>query len=135
MKKQLTTSLMTATLFTSLFISGCASRAPDSEQANLEKPPEVSTEANVISEADFEKIPKNLRPEDLEQRDDTTVVIRSGEDRTIREYRIGPFLYAIHVIPKSGPPYFLVAADNQGNFIRADKPGMLVPSWTIFQWK
>ncbi|AMO54349.1 DUF2782 domain-containing protein [Endozoicomonas montiporae] len=131
MNKQLIASLVTASLLT----AGCATKAPDSEQNDLEKPPRVSSEANVISEADFNKIPKNLRPEELEQRDDTTVVIRSGDDRTIREYRIGPFLYAIHVTPKVGPPYFLVAADSEGNFIRADKPGMLVPSWTIFQWK
>lgn len=131
MKKQLTASLVATTLF----VAGCANKAPNAQQADVEKPPQVSPEANVISKADFDNIPKNLRPEELEQRDDTTVVIRSGDDRTVREYRIGPFLYAIHVTPKVGPPYFLVAADNEGNFIRADKPGMLVPSWTIFQWK
>ena len=131
MKKQLAASLVATTLF----VAGCATKAPNAQQADVEKPPQISPEANVISKADFDKIPKNLRPEELEQRDDTTVVIRSGDDRTVREYRIGPFLYAIHVTPKIGPPYFLVAADNEGNFIRADKPGMLVPSWTIFQWK
>ena len=93
-------------------------------------------ESAVISEEDFKKIPKNLRPEELERRDDTTVVIRSGDDnRTIKEYRIGGFLYAIQVTPKIGPPYYLVAADNQGNFMRSDRPGILVPSWTIFTWK
>ena len=132
MKKQLAASLVATTLL----IAGCATKTPDAQLLDdVEKPPRINSEANVISEEEFKKIPKNLRPEELEQRDDTTVVIRSGDDRTIREYRIGPFLYAIHVVPKVGPPYFLVAADSDGNFIRADKPGMLVPSWTIFQWK
>ena len=131
MNKQLAASLVATTLL----VAGCATKTPDAQTADVEKPPKISSEANVISAEDFKKIPKNLRPEELEQRDDTTVVIRSGDDRTIREYRIGPFLYAIHVVPKVGPSYFLVAADNEGNFIRADKPGMLVPSWTIFQWK
>lgn len=119
----------------SLIIAGCATTPQEERQAELEKPLRVSAEANVISEEDFKKIPKGLRPEELEQRDDTTIVIRSGSDKTIKEYRVGPFLYAIYVTPKIGPPYYLVAADNQGNFIRADKPEMLIPSWTIFEWK
>ena len=129
--KQLKVSLLVA----SIIMAGCASKAPVEQQTDVEKPPRVSSEANVITAKDFEKIPKNLRPKDLEQRDDTTVIIRSGDDRVIKEYRVGPFLYAIHVTPKVGKPYFLVAADQDGNFIRADKPNMLVPSWTIFEWK
>ena len=129
-------SLTVPLVVTSLLVAGCASKAPQSPPEGAEKPPLVSTETNAISEEAFQKIPKDLRPEELEQRDDTTVVIRSGSDRTIREYRIGPFLYAIHVTPKVGPPYFLVAADRQGtHYIRSDKPGMLVPSWTLFEWK
>ena len=116
----------------SLLLAGCAStQTTDSTTADKTT---VSSESVPISEEDFKKIPKGLRPEELERRDDTTVVIRAGDNRTIKEYRIGGFLYAIQVIPKIGPPYFLVAADNQGNFIRSDKPGMLVPSWTIFEW-
>ena len=35
----------------------------------------------------------------------TDIVIRSGKDRTIHEYRINGFLYSIKVIPKFGKPY------------------------------
>ena len=129
--KQLKVGLLIA----SVILTGCASKAPVEQQPDVEKPPRVSAEANVISAKEFKKIPKNLRPKELEQRDDTTVVIRSGEDKVIKEYRIGPFLYAIHVTPKAGKPYFLIAVDQNGNFIRADEPNMLVPSWTIFEWK
>lgn len=121
-------------IFLSLVLAGCASTTPE-ESVSASKDKEViSSQSTTISEEAFNKIPRNLRPEELEQRDDTTVVIRAGDNRTIKEYRIGGFLYAIQVIPKVGPPYFLVAADNQGNFFRSDKPEMLIPSWTIFQW-
>lgn len=122
-------------LLLSIIVAGCTSKQPVSPGEEVRRPPKVTEEPGVISTEAFSKIPKNLRPEELEQRDDTTVVIRSGDNRTLKEYRIGGFLYAIQVIPKVGKPYFLVAADNQGNFIRTDKPGMLVPSWTIFEWK
>ncbi|WP_163830840.1 DUF2782 domain-containing protein [Spartinivicinus ruber] len=68
-------------------------------------------------------------------RPDTEVVIKEGKDRTIQEYRHNGFVYAIKVIPKEGKPYFLVAADSEGNFIRTDKHHqMLIPSWKILEW-
>ncbi|MGG2398494.1 DUF2782 domain-containing protein [Pseudomonas sp. SH1-B] len=66
---------------------------------------------------------------------DPDVTIRQDGDRTIQEYRVNGFLYAIKVIPKNGKPYFLVRADgSDGNFIRSDDPDMLIPSWEIFSW-
>jgi hypothetical protein len=63
------------------------------------------------------------------------VTIRQDGDRTIQEYRVNGFLYAVKVIPKGGKPYFLVRADgSDGNFIRSDSPDMLIPSWEIFKW-
>ena len=118
----------------SLILAGCANTTPKApSSAGAEKEP-LSSQSTTITEEEFKKIPKDLLPEELEQRDDTTVVIRTGDHRTIKEYRMGSFLYAIQVIPKVGSPYFLVAADNQGNFIHPDKPEMLIPSWTIFEW-
>ena len=119
-------------LFISLILAGCASVAPE---VSDNVPEEISTTSRQITEEEFNKLPKELRVEELEARDDTTVVIRSGDRRTIKEYRISGFLYAIQVIPKVGPPYMLIAADHQGNFIRQGQPGILIPSWTIFEWK
>lgn len=66
---------------------------------------------------------------------DPDVTIRQDGDRTIQEYRVNGFLYAIKVIPKNGKPYFLVRADgSDGNFVRSDEPDMLIPSWEIFSW-
>ena len=63
------------------------------------------------------------------------VTIRQEGDKTIQEYRVNGFLYAIKVVPKVGKPYFLVRADgSEGNFIRSDQPDMLVPAWEIFKW-
>lgn len=62
------------------------------------------------------------------------VTIRQEGDKTIQEYRINGFLYAIKVTPKIGKPYFLVRADGDSNFIRSDNPDMLIPQWEIFRW-
>ncbi|ARU86541.1 DUF2782 domain-containing protein [Pseudomonas sp. M30-35] len=63
------------------------------------------------------------------------VTIRQEGDRTVQEYRVNGFLYAIKVIPKNGKPYFLVRSDgSDGNFIRSDDPDMLIPAWEIFSW-
>ncbi|MBF0676843.1 MULTISPECIES: DUF2782 domain-containing protein [unclassified Pseudomonas] len=66
---------------------------------------------------------------------DPDVTIRQQGDRTIEEYRVNGFLYAIKITPKNGKPYFLVRADgDDGNFVRADQPDLLIPSWKIFSW-
>ncbi|MBS7662807.1 DUF2782 domain-containing protein [Pseudomonas lalucatii] len=63
------------------------------------------------------------------------VTIRQEGDKTIQEYRVNGFLYAIKVTPKGGKPYFLVRADgSDGNFVRSDHPDMLIPAWEIFKW-
>lgn len=123
---------LASVLVFSLLMAGCSSmNTRDSDKAGEQ----ISSTSIPISEEEFNKIPKNLRPEELEQRNDTTVVIRSGDRRTLKEYRIGGFIYAIQVIPKIGPPYLLIPADNQGNFMRSDGSGMLIPSWTLFEWQ
>ncbi|MBD7976715.1 DUF2782 domain-containing protein [Serpens gallinarum] len=66
---------------------------------------------------------------------DPDVTIRQQGDRTVEEYRVNGFLYAIKITPKNGKPYFLVRADgDDGNFVRADQPDLLIPSWKIFSW-
>ncbi|MCY1350546.1 hypothetical protein D9M68_704700 [compost metagenome] len=62
------------------------------------------------------------------------VTIRQEGDRTIQEYRVNGFLYAIKVTPKNGKPYFLVRADGDSNYVRSDNPDMLIPAWEIFSW-
>lgn len=62
------------------------------------------------------------------------VTIRQEGDKTIQEYRVNGFLYAIKVVPKAGKPYFLVRSDGADHWMRSDKPDMLIPSWEIYSW-
>ncbi|MNF57634.1 hypothetical protein D3C85_563340 [compost metagenome] len=62
------------------------------------------------------------------------ITIRQEGDKTIQEYRVNGFLYAIKVTPKNGKPYFLVRADGDSNYVRSDNPDMLIPAWEIFSW-
>jgi hypothetical protein len=62
------------------------------------------------------------------------VTIRQEGERTVEEYRVNGFLYAVKITPKTGKPYFLVRADGDSNFIRTDRPDMLIPAWEIFSW-
>ncbi|MCK5893308.1 MAG: DUF2782 domain-containing protein [Endozoicomonadaceae bacterium] len=74
----------------------------------------------------------NLDIDDLPE--GTDVVIHSSEKKKIQEFWINGFIYTIKVTPKVGKPYFLVAADNRGNFIHTEQPQMLIPSWRILEW-
>lgn len=123
----------------SVFLAGCAI-APDGKQPPEDKNPKQGAAVSrdktpVMTEHDIQSIPRHLHPESLERRSDTDVKIFAGKTRTYKVYRIGGQLYAIQVIPKIGPPYFMVTSDSQGNPIEPTKRGMLVPSWTVFEWK
>ncbi|WP_016856528.1 DUF2782 domain-containing protein [Halomonas smyrnensis] len=59
------------------------------------------------------------------------VTIRQEEDRTIREYRVNGALYAIEIRPASGPAYYLVDRDGDGDFERQDGQRIAVPEWVI----
>ncbi len=62
------------------------------------------------------------------------VTITQQGDKTIEEYRINGFLYAVKVIPKKGKPYFLVRADGDDGFIHSGKPELRIPSWEVYSW-
>lgn len=72
--------------------------------------------------------------EDSAPAQEPEVIIHEGKDKTIQEYRINGFTYAIKVIPKRGKPYFLVTTNGK-DFYNAEQPNMLIPSWEIFTWK
>ncbi|MCA1768665.1 MAG: DUF2782 domain-containing protein [Halomonas sp.] len=59
------------------------------------------------------------------------ITIRQEEDRTIREYRINGELYAIEIRPSTGPSYYLVDHDGDGNFERQDGDRLAVPQWIL----
>ncbi|WP_136249014.1 DUF2782 domain-containing protein [Halomonas borealis] len=59
------------------------------------------------------------------------VTIRQEADRTIREYRVNGALYAIEIQPASGPAYYLVDRDGDGDFERQNGQRIAVPEWVI----
>ncbi|UYG07463.1 DUF2782 domain-containing protein [Halomonas sp. M4R1S46] len=59
------------------------------------------------------------------------ITIRQEEDRTIREYRVNGELYAIEIRPSTGPSYYLVDHDGDGNFERQQGDRIAVPQWVI----
>lgn len=64
-----------------------------------------------------------------------TVTIRNDGKQTYYEFRVNGDIVEIKVVPKVGPSYYLVPADNaSGDFVRKDNPDIRVPSWVIFRW-
>ncbi|MBM96048.1 MAG: hypothetical protein CMI09_09420 [Oceanospirillaceae bacterium] len=64
-----------------------------------------------------------------------TVTIRNDGKQTYYEFRVNGEIVEIKVVPKVGPSYYLVPAEEQnGDFVRKDNPEIRVPSWVIFRW-
>lgn len=60
------------------------------------------------------------------------VTSRQQDDRTLREYRVNGQLFAIEIIPKSAPSFFLLDSDGNGNFIKSgvkNASQLQVPGW------
>src|ERR1700746_4029693 len=74
--------------------------------------------------------PEIANDPDLEPQ--VTIVRRPTE--TIEEYRVNGRLTMVKVIPKAGRPYYLVADDAGGTFVRRDSldTGIKVPMWLLF---
>ena len=63
---------------------------------------------------------------------DVTVV--AGEKRTVYEYRQAGQLRMIKVVPKHGPPYYLVPRDETRGFGDLERADMLIARWTILEF-
>ncbi|MBK9161602.1 MAG: DUF2782 domain-containing protein [Nitrosomonadales bacterium] len=86
--------------------------------------------------------PANLEPLppppafDVPPDDAPEVTITKETEQTIEEYRVGGRLYMIKVIPKVGPPYYLVDDLGDGKFSRQESldSGLRVPRWVIHKF-
>ena len=118
------------TVFTGSEVNEPASAAGGDNTAVHTPPDTVSDTPPEVPE----HIRKKLQLEGISS-PSTDVVIRPTQQGMIQEFRANGILYAIKVVPRVGPPYYLVSVDHQGNFSRVGQPGMLVPSWKIMEWK
>nr|VFJ97639.1 MAG: Protein of unknown function (DUF2782) [Candidatus Kentron sp. H]VFJ98172.1 MAG: Protein of unknown function (DUF2782) [Candidatus Kentron sp. H]VFK03228.1 MAG: Protein of unknown function (DUF2782) [Candidatus Kentron sp. H] len=64
------------------------------------------------------------------------VTIVQGKQHTIHEYRVNGRLYAIKIVPKNAPPYYLIDTDGDGTLDhRGGLSGdLIVPQWVLFSW-
>jgi hypothetical protein len=89
-----------------------------------------------------EPLPKNLEPlptppaTSSEAGDEPEVTIVKQTDLSVEEYRSGGRLYMIKVIPKVGPPYYLVDDRGDGKFARQESldSGIRPPQWVIHRF-
>jgi len=98
--------------------------------------------AGTIDETDLELMQLQSRgccPQAVDQADETLepeVTIRQSGDRTIHEYRINGRLYMIKIVPRKGPPYYLMDLDGDGEMdvTEEDPSKIVVPQWILFRW-
>ena len=64
------------------------------------------------------------------------VTIRQSGDKTIHEYRINGKIYMIKIVPRKGPPYYLMDLDGDGEMdvTEEDPSKIVVPQWILFRW-
>ncbi len=88
--------------------------AEEPKLADLQPPPPIDT---------------NIPDADLEPQ----VTITKHTEQTVEEYRMGGKLYMIKIIPKVGPPYYLVDDLGDGKFSRQESldSGIRPPRWVI----
>ena len=64
------------------------------------------------------------------------VTIIESDKETIHQYSINGQVYMVKVIPRNGPPYYLLDTDGDGVMdVQPDGPrDVAVPQWVLFSW-
>jgi len=62
------------------------------------------------------------------------VLIISGEDKVVYEFRQNGELRMVRVVPKWGKAYYLVPRDNTKGFGNLERADMLLPQWVIAEF-
>ncbi|MEM7078845.1 MAG: DUF2782 domain-containing protein [Pseudomonadota bacterium] len=66
--------------------------------------------------------------------DGPDVVIISGEDKVVYEFRQNGQLRMVRVVPKWGKPYYLVPADPTKGYGDLERAETLIPQWVIAEF-
>ena len=64
-------------------------------------------------------------------------IIETDKER-IQQYSVNGQVYAVKITPKSGPSYYMIDTDGDGNLETRHndiEQGMQVPQWILFSWK
>jgi hypothetical protein len=99
-------------------------------------PPEVAApqepEEIVITEG--QKTPGATPPAEIPPPPEVRVIQRP--DALIEEYRQNGRLYMVKIVPRFGPPYYLVDSDGDGSLEsrRFELDSGTVPQWMLFSW-
>lgn len=62
------------------------------------------------------------------------VVIISGKDKVVYEFRQNGQLRMVRVVPRWGKPYYLVPRDSTTGFGDLERADMLLPQWVIAEF-
>jgi hypothetical protein len=93
--------------------------AEDATPAIVPEPPELPEQ--IVSG-------ENMKP-------DITIIRKQKE--TLTEYSVNGQVYMVKITPKSGPAYYLIDTDGDGNLEErhyALEDGMNVPQWLLHSW-
>ena len=62
------------------------------------------------------------------------ITIIAQEEKTIFEFRQSGQLRMVQIVPRVGPPYYLVPRDSTKGFGDLERADMLLPSWVILEF-
>lgn len=97
----------------------------------LPPPPEVAPPATDETPP---PLPAGVEPG---ERLEPEVKIIKREDAVTYEYRINNQLYMVRIVPRTGPPYYLIDTDGDGSlesrYVNLG-PNLVVPNWVIYRW-
>ena len=96
--------------------------------AGAQRPPNLEP----IPEPPLPAVPVNPNDPTLEPQ----VTIRTQGEETVEEYRLNGRLYMIRVVPKNGPPFYLMDMPGEGTISRPNNfgPEIRPPMWNVFSW-
>lgn len=88
----------------------------------------------LIARAEEPPPPASLS--DQENQLEPEVTIKEEPSRSVHEYRINGRLYMVKIVPKAGPPYYLMDLDGDGEMDaqEEDPRKIVVPQWVLFRW-
>lgn len=102
-----------------LFMYSSNTMAEDITPAIVPEPPELP--AQIVSG-------ENMSPD---------ITITRKKKKAITEYSVNGSVYMVKITPESGPAYYMVDTDGDGNLEtrRSElEKGMDIPQWLLFSW-